>query len=107
MDISDVKQVLRGPMIPELSCLDSNLAVDHGATRANVQTTVERGIVNGRGVLLAVGAGGDFPMLSLLSGSHPTRSERRLVVLVDTIQKRRFSCPIGRHKITDHFWGTF
>jgi len=65
MDINDVKQVLRGPMIPELSCLDSNLAVDHGATRANVQTTVERGIVHGRGVLLAVGAGGDFPMLSL------------------------------------------
>ena len=47
MDINDVKQVLRGPMIPELSCLDSNLAVDHGATRANVQTTVERGIVHG------------------------------------------------------------
>ncbi len=52
-------------MIPELSCFDSNLAVDHGATRANVQTTIERGVVNGRGVLLAVGAGGDFPMLSL------------------------------------------
>ena len=47
MDINDVKQVLRGPMIPELSCFDSALAVDHGATRANVQTTIERGIVNG------------------------------------------------------------
>jgi len=65
MEIAEVKQVLRGPMIPELTSFDDQLAIDHGAIRANVQTTVERGIVNGRGVLLAVGAGGDFPMLSL------------------------------------------
>ena len=65
MDIASVKQTLCGPMIPELTSFDSQLAVDHGAIRANVETTIERGIVNGRGVLLAAGAGGDFPMLTL------------------------------------------
>ena len=92
MDINDVKQVLRGPMIPELSCFDSTLAVDHGATRANVQTTIERGIVNGRGVLLAVGAGGDFPMLSL--------DERRDISRTDS---SRFRVSVQRTKPTGYF----
>lgn len=65
MNIADVKQTLRGPMIPVISNLDHDLSVDHGSIRENVRYVVERGIVRGQGVLLAVGAGGDFPMLSL------------------------------------------
>ncbi len=65
MNISEVKQVLRGPMIPVITNLHEDLSVDHGAIRENVRYVIEGGIVQGQGVLLAAGAGGDFPMLSL------------------------------------------
>lgn len=65
MDIEDVKRTLRGPMIPVITNLRDDLSVDHAAIRQNVRYVVERGIVTGHGVLLAAGAGGDFPMLSL------------------------------------------
>jgi 4-hydroxy-tetrahydrodipicolinate synthase len=65
VNIDEVKRTLRGPMIPVITNLNDDLSVDHAAIRENVQYVVERGIVTGRGVLLAVGAGGDFPMLTL------------------------------------------
>ena len=65
MQISEVKQTLCGPMIPVITNLNADLSIDHGAIRDNVRYVVERGFVQGKGVLLAVGAGGDFPMLSL------------------------------------------
>lgn len=65
MDIAEVKQKLRGPMIPVITNLKDDLSIDHEAIRKNVRYVVERGIVEGQGVLLAVGAGGDFPMLTL------------------------------------------
>ena len=65
MDISQVKQTLRGPMIPVITNLNDDLSVNHAAIRENVREVVDRGIVAGQGVLLAAGAGGDFPVLSL------------------------------------------
>jgi len=65
MDIEEVKRTLRGPMIPVITNLNQDLSIDQGAIRENVSYVVERGIQPGRGVLLAGGAGGDFPMLSL------------------------------------------
>ncbi len=65
MDINEVKQTLRGPMIPVITNLKDDLSIDHASIRENVRYVVERGIVRGQGVLLAAGAGGDFPMLSL------------------------------------------
>ena len=65
MDTAEVKQNLRGPMIPVITNLRDDLSIDHDAIRENVGYVVDRGIVRGQGVLLAVGAGGDFPMLSL------------------------------------------
>ena len=64
MDNTNVKQVLRGPLIPVITNLHDDLSVDHGAIRDNVRYVVERGIANGHGVLLAAGAGGDFPVLN-------------------------------------------
>lgn len=64
MDAEQAKQALRGPMIPVITNLNKDLSIDHGAIRENVEYVVERGIVEGQGVLLAVGAGGDFPVLS-------------------------------------------
>lgn len=65
MDMTAVKQALRGPMIPVITNLNSDLSIDHAAIRANVEYVVQRGITAGQGVLLAGGAGGDFPMLTL------------------------------------------
>jgi 4-hydroxy-tetrahydrodipicolinate synthase len=65
MDIAAVKQTLRGPMVPVLTHYNADLSIDFAAIRDNVRTLVGRGLVKGQGVLLAVGAGGDFPMLTL------------------------------------------
>ena len=65
MDIQEVKQTLRGPMIPVITNLKDDLSVDHEAIHQNVRYVVDHGIVKGSGVLLAAGAGGDFPMLAL------------------------------------------
>ncbi|NIP25005.1 MAG: hypothetical protein GWN55_09885, partial [Phycisphaerae bacterium] len=65
MDIQTVKQTLRGPMIPVITYLNDDLSVDVAGIKAEVRYLVEHGIITGQGVLLAVGAGGDFSMLSL------------------------------------------
>lgn len=65
MNSAEAKRIFRGPMIPVITNLNQDLSIDHGAIRENVRYVVERGIVGGQGVLLAAGAGGDFPMLSL------------------------------------------
>jgi dihydrodipicolinate synthase/N-acetylneuraminate lyase len=65
MDIKDVKQTLCGPMIPVITHLKDDLSVDPEAIKAEVNYLVEHGIQTGQGVLLAVGAGGDFNMLNI------------------------------------------
>lgn len=64
MDIREVKQILCGPMIPVITHLRADLSIDAEAITQEVNHLVERGIVTGQGVLLAVGAGGDFNMLT-------------------------------------------
>ena len=63
-DIEQVKNALRGPMIPVITSFKDDLSLDLDAIQDNVRSLVERGIVTGKGAMLAVGAGGDFPMLS-------------------------------------------
>ena len=65
MDIQAVKQTLRGPMIPVITHLNNDLSIDAEGIKAEVAYLVEHSIVQGQGVLLAVGAGGDFNMLSV------------------------------------------
>ena len=65
MDIKEVKEHLRGPMIPVITHLKADLSVDAEAITKEVGHLVERGMVTGKGVLLAVGAGGDCNMLSV------------------------------------------
>ncbi len=65
MDVAEVKKTLRGPMIPVITNLNDDLSIDHAAITENVRYVVERGITTGHGVLLAAGAGGDFPMLTV------------------------------------------
>ncbi len=74
MDIQEVKRTLCGPMIPVITNLKDDLSVDLEAIKFNVNYVVERNFVKGRGVLLAVGAGGDFPMLTVQERKDVSRA---------------------------------
>ena len=63
--IVEARENLCGPMIPVITNLQPDLTIDHAAIYDNVQADVDRGIVAGKGVFLAGGAGGDFPMLTV------------------------------------------
>ena len=65
MTPADAKRTICGPLIPLITHYRDDLSVDHDAVRENVRYVVERGVRTGSGVLLAAGAGGDFPMLTL------------------------------------------
>lgn len=65
MNVEQAKQTLRGPMIPVITNLKDDCSIDHESIIANVHHVIEHGIGTGHGVLLAAGAGGDFPMLTL------------------------------------------
>lgn len=65
MTPADAKQTICGPLIPVITNYADDLSVDHDAIRENVRYVVDRGVRTGSGVLLAAGAGGDFPMLTL------------------------------------------
>jgi 4-hydroxy-tetrahydrodipicolinate synthase len=65
VDVEAVKSVIRGPMAPVLTVFrEGDLRVDLDAIQANVDLQIRRGMATGNGVLLAAGAGGDFPLLS-------------------------------------------
>jgi len=61
----NAKNLIVGPLIPVITNLKKDLSVDLDAIRLNVNYLVEHGIVTGKGVLLAVGAGGDFDVLTV------------------------------------------
>ena len=65
MTPADAKSTICGPLIPVITNYADDLSVDHDAIRENVNYVVDRGVRTGSGVLLAAGAGGDFPMLTL------------------------------------------
>ncbi len=73
MEISEVKKMVRGPLAPVLTVYkEDDLSVDLDAIQENVDQLIRRGMTKGKGVLLAAGAGGDFPLL--------TYEERKAVI---------------------------
>ena len=73
MEISEVKKVMRGPLAPVLTVYkQEDLSLDLDAIQDNVDQQIRRGMTKGNGVLLAAGAGGDFPLLA--------REERKAVI---------------------------
>ena len=65
MEVSEVKKVMRGPLAPVLTVYrQEDLSVDLDAIQENVDQQISRGMTKGNGILLAAGAGGDFPLLS-------------------------------------------
>lgn len=67
-------EVFRGPMVPLITHFQDDGSLDLEAVSANVREITDRGIGYGHGVLLAVGAGGDFPMLSLAERQQVART---------------------------------
>jgi 4-hydroxy-tetrahydrodipicolinate synthase len=85
MEISEVKKNIRGPLAPVLTIYkeeDLSLSLDLDAIQENVDQQIRRGMSKGNGVLLAAGAGGDFPLLSV--------EERKAVIkaVAETAQGR-------------------
>ena len=64
-ELEQIKKDLRGPMMPIITSFKDDLSLDLETIQDNVRFLTEGGIVTGQGVMLAVGAGGDFPMMSL------------------------------------------
>ena len=63
MEISEVKKVIRGPLAPVLTVYKEDLSLDLDKIQENVDQQIRRGMSKGNAVLLAAGAGGDFPLL--------------------------------------------
>jgi dihydrodipicolinate synthase/N-acetylneuraminate lyase len=68
--IEQVKRILRGPMIPIITCFTEDLSLDLDTIQENVRFLIKGGIITGKGVMLGGGAGGDFPMLSVDERKH-------------------------------------
>jgi dihydrodipicolinate synthase/N-acetylneuraminate lyase len=64
-DIEQIKKDLRGPMMPIITCFKDDLSLDLETIQDNVRFLIDGGITTGQGVMLAVGAGGDFPMMTV------------------------------------------
>jgi dihydrodipicolinate synthase/N-acetylneuraminate lyase len=65
MDVLEVKKRICGPLAPVLTVFrEGSLELDLDAIQENVDQQIRRGMTQGNGVLLAAGAGGDFPLLS-------------------------------------------
>jgi 4-hydroxy-tetrahydrodipicolinate synthase len=75
-NIEQIKKDLRGPMMPIITSFKDDLSLDLETIQDNVRFLVEGGIVTGQGVMLAVGAGGDFPMMS----RHERKDTARAIV---------------------------
>lgn len=77
MEISEVKKMIRGPLAPVLTIYkEDDVSVDLDAIQENVDQLIRRGMTKGKGVLLAAGAGGDFPLL--------THDERKAIIKATT-----------------------
>ncbi len=112
MNIQSVKQTLRGPMIPVITHFKDDLSINVDAIKEEVNYLIDHGIVSGQGVLLAVGAGGDFNMLSLEERKQASKaivdaSDGRVPVIIgaqDTnvnvmIEMAQFAEAIGAYGI--------
>jgi len=63
--MKDVKAKVRGVALPLLTFYKEDGTVDHAGMTAYVKQMIKDGLVEGKGVILAVASGGDFPSLSI------------------------------------------
>ncbi|MGC9349925.1 MAG: dihydrodipicolinate synthase family protein [Anaerolineae bacterium] len=65
MQVSEAKQLFRGPMISVATPFTDDFELDLRALSENIGFMTEHGIRTGCGVLLVAAAGGEFPMLTM------------------------------------------
>lgn len=65
MDVREARQVLRGAIVPVMTLYNEDQSLDVDGLTKLVDEMVQRGLVTGSGAILAAGAGGDFPVLSM------------------------------------------
>ena len=63
--LRDVKAKVRGIALPLLTFYQEDGSVDHAGMTSYVHGMMADGVVEGKGVILAVASGGDFPSLSM------------------------------------------
>ncbi|MEA3408615.1 MAG: dihydrodipicolinate synthase family protein [Chloroflexota bacterium] len=65
MEISEAKQLFRGPMISVVTPFTADFELDLDALKENIRFMIDHGLGTGHGVLLVAAAGGEFPMLTM------------------------------------------
>lgn len=120
--LRDVKAKVRGVALPLLTFYQDNGEVDHPGMAAYVRQMVADGLVEGKGVILAVASGGDFPSLEIAermaaaqtiidaaNGSVPCFLSVQESHLTDTIKLAKYAEQIGYYGIqvsVPYYWTT-
>jgi len=87
MNKEEARKRIRGPVVPVITPFKSDFELDLEVLRENVQFLLDGGMRMGRGVLLAGGAGGEAPMLTVeerkeVAKTVVDRANGKIVVIV-------------------------
>jgi 4-hydroxy-tetrahydrodipicolinate synthase len=120
--MQDVKAKVRGVALPLLTFYQEDGQVDHAGMTAYVQQMIKDGLVEGKGVILAVASGGDFPSLSIAErkataktvieatdGKVPCFLSVQESHLADTLDLAKYAEDIGYYGIqvsVPYYWTT-
>lgn len=120
--LNDVKAKVRGVALPLLTFYKEGGEVDHASMTSYVKQMIKDGLVEGKGVILAVASGGDFPSLSIeerkataktvieaANGSVPCFLSVQESHLADTIDLAKYAESIGYYGIqvsVPYYWTT-
>lgn len=120
--MKDVKAKVRGVALPLLTFYQEDGTVNHEGMTAYVQQMIKDGLVEGKGVILAVASGGDFPSLSIgerkntaktvieaAAGKVPCFLSVQESHLADTIDLAQYAESIGYYGIqvsVPYYWTT-
>lgn len=120
--MKDVKAKVRGVALPLLTFYQQDGSVDHAGMTAYVKQMIADGLVEGKGVILAVASGGDFPSLSVQERKNTAKTiieaaEGKVPVflsvqeshLADTLELSKYAEDIGYYGIqvsVPYYWTT-
>lgn len=120
--MKEVKAKVRGIALPLLTFYQEDGNVDHAGMTSYVKQMIKDGLVEGKGVILAVASGGDFPSLSIeerkataktvieaANGSVPCFLSVQESHIADTIALAKYAEEIGYYGIqvsVPYYWTT-
>jgi len=120
--LKEVKEKVRGVALPLLTFYQDDGTVDHAGMASYVKQMIADGLVEGKGVILAVASGGDFPSLSMeerkataktvidaANGSVPCFLSVQESHLAATLELSKYAEAIGYYGIqvsVPYYWTT-